>query len=217
MVRGKEFDDLAVVRAARDLFWERGYASTSLSDLLTATGLSKSSLYQTYGSKRGLFGRAAANYTDEFVGLRLAPLGAPDAGVAEVVACFDGLIEYLRSAPQAQVRWGCMMVNIAVGLADLDEAAAVVVREFQRRMCDGYARALAGAVEDPERTARVLTAGWIGTTVLAHLDPALAADHAEALIADLRTEKALTLPSASGPRRRSDPGDPSRGRARAGS
>ena len=58
MGRHKQFDDTVVVRAARDVFWQRGYASTSLADLEAATGLSRSSMYQTYGSKRGLFDRA---------------------------------------------------------------------------------------------------------------------------------------------------------------
>lgn len=186
MARRKEFDDLEVVRAARDLFWEHGYASTSLAQLQAATGLSKSSLYENYGSKRGLFARAVANYTEEFIDVRLKPLEVPDPGVAELIACFDGLASYLRSAPDHQARWGCLTVNVAVQLSDLDYTAAGTVAAFQRRMSGGFARALNGAVPDPERVAKVLTAGWMGTLVVARLDPASAADHAEALVADLR-------------------------------
>ena len=37
------------------VFWEKGYNDTSLEDLLSVTGLSKSSLYQAFGNKHELF------------------------------------------------------------------------------------------------------------------------------------------------------------------
>ena len=67
MARSREFDDAEAVSAARDLFWERGYASTSLAQLQAATGLSKSSLYETFGSKRALFQRAADDYLSRII------------------------------------------------------------------------------------------------------------------------------------------------------
>ncbi len=99
MARSKEFDDRTAVTAARDVFWERGYASTSLAQLQAATGLSKSSLYETYGSKRALFTRAAENYLEQAITPRLAPLEAPGAGKAELAAYFSGLAEFFTAAP----------------------------------------------------------------------------------------------------------------------
>lgn len=55
MARPRSFDTAAVVRQARDAFVAGGYRGTSVEDLLTATGLSRASLYQAFGSKRGLF------------------------------------------------------------------------------------------------------------------------------------------------------------------
>ena len=46
MGRPKGYDRDDVVVAARDLFWERGYEATSISDLEQRTGLNRSSLYQ---------------------------------------------------------------------------------------------------------------------------------------------------------------------------
>lgn len=62
MPRPRKFDEAEVVDKAMQLFWEKGYRGTSPRDLMEATGLSKSSLYNTFGSKSGLFERALQHY-----------------------------------------------------------------------------------------------------------------------------------------------------------
>lgn len=74
MARPRSFDTEAVARAARQVFWARGFEATSLPDLEAATGLGRSSLYQAFGSKRGLFDAAVASYLDEVVHPLLADL-----------------------------------------------------------------------------------------------------------------------------------------------
>jgi AcrR family transcriptional regulator len=58
-----QFDDAAVIDAAMKVFWRHGYAAASINDLTEATGLSRSSLYQRFGDKDGLFREALAAYT----------------------------------------------------------------------------------------------------------------------------------------------------------
>ena len=58
MGRPQTFETDEVVRAARGVFWRDGYESASLPDLEQATGLSRSSIYHAFGSKRGLFDAA---------------------------------------------------------------------------------------------------------------------------------------------------------------
>jgi len=58
--RPKGYDRRAVLVVARDLFWEKGYEATSISDLERHTGLNRSSLYQEFGSKRDLFTRRSS-------------------------------------------------------------------------------------------------------------------------------------------------------------
>jgi len=65
MARPRQFDEEDVIRKATDLFWTKGYRDTTPRDLLKATGLSKSSLYATFGSKQGLFERAIEAYVDQ--------------------------------------------------------------------------------------------------------------------------------------------------------
>src|ERR1700761_2566080 len=56
------YDESAVLTQAVKVFWTRGYAGTAISDLVEATGLSRSSLYQRFVDKDGLFLEALAAY-----------------------------------------------------------------------------------------------------------------------------------------------------------
>ena len=68
-----EFDPDAALTDAMQLFWRKGYENTSLPDLLDAMQLSKSSLYQAFGSKQALFERCMTRYGDFMIGqLRVA-------------------------------------------------------------------------------------------------------------------------------------------------
>jgi TetR/AcrR family transcriptional regulator, transcriptional repressor for nem operon len=55
MARPKAFEPDEVVNLAMQAFWADGYERTSLQSLLSATGLSKSSLYDSFGDKHQLF------------------------------------------------------------------------------------------------------------------------------------------------------------------
>ncbi|AMZ70387.1 MULTISPECIES: TetR/AcrR family transcriptional regulator [Pseudomonas] len=59
-----QYDESAVLKAAMGVFWRHGYANASVSDLTEATGLSRSSLYQRFHDKDGLFNESLQLYTD---------------------------------------------------------------------------------------------------------------------------------------------------------
>ncbi|MCV7288530.1 TetR/AcrR family transcriptional regulator [Mycolicibacterium wolinskyi] len=60
--RPRAFDRGTALEAAMDVFWERGYEGTRVSDLTKAMGLNAPSLYATFGSKEDLFREAVAHY-----------------------------------------------------------------------------------------------------------------------------------------------------------
>ena len=78
MPRVKLFDKKEVLLKAMELFWEQGYASTSLSDLTKHLKISKSSFYDTFGSKREIFEDAFAIYRDTNVNTMLSVLDSED-------------------------------------------------------------------------------------------------------------------------------------------
>lgn len=64
MGRRRNFDEQVVVQAAAGAFLRAGYEGTSIEELVTATGLLRGSLYQAFGSKRGLFQWVGTFYKD---------------------------------------------------------------------------------------------------------------------------------------------------------
>jgi TetR/AcrR family transcriptional repressor of nem operon len=70
------------------VFWERGYSSTSLAHLQRATGLSRSSIYGAYGSKRGLYERVARYYLSEIMDPSVTAIEAEGAGSTEIATYF---------------------------------------------------------------------------------------------------------------------------------
>jgi AcrR family transcriptional regulator len=188
--RQKQFDDTTVVRAARDLFWQRGYASTSLADLEAATGLSRSSVYLTYDSKRGLFDRALRSYLDEMIWPMLAPMEATGAGREEIVNYFLAQAANLRSSPNSVLSHGCLIANTSTELNVLDADAVRVVLEYRNRVRAAIFHAFGGMAEsihDREAKAEILAAAQIGVMISARVDPIAAAKLAETVATDVKT------------------------------
>lgn len=87
MGRPRAFSESDVVASASAVFARRGFAATSVDDLVRATGVGRASLYGAFGSKDGLFqrclsGALAALGPGSASGPTSAPDGADPAGGA---------------------------------------------------------------------------------------------------------------------------------------
>lgn len=111
MARTKEFDPEAALDAAMELFWERGYAATSVADLVERLGIARASVYATFGGKHELYLKAL----DRYLALRdpavISRLAGPEPALAQVRALVR---DYVAEAVGERGRRGCFVVNAAV-------------------------------------------------------------------------------------------------------
>jgi len=64
MGRPRGFDENAALDAAMRVFWEKSYEGATLSDLTSAMGINRSSMYAAFGDKAALFRRAMERYRE---------------------------------------------------------------------------------------------------------------------------------------------------------
>ncbi len=64
MVRTRTFDPSTALSRAVDLFSSKGYADTSMEDIVRATGVSRYGLYGAFGNKQELFEQALERYAE---------------------------------------------------------------------------------------------------------------------------------------------------------
>lgn len=91
-----------------EVFWCKGYEATSMTDLLEAMNLSKSSLYQTFGNKQQLFERCLSRYAAMLSTNMEKELNAAKSGKSFIENMFDTIA---NTAQQAAGTKGCLMVN----------------------------------------------------------------------------------------------------------
>lgn len=117
MARTKEFDEQVVLEKARDLFWERGYTATSIRDLEEHLGISRSSIYLTFGGKRELYDRTLAAYREEnMTRLEKTLLRTEDLRHA-LIEMFTTAARQTHPDCKAQAR-GCYVVNATTEMAN---------------------------------------------------------------------------------------------------
>lgn len=140
MARPKQFDETQAVDAAMRAFWSAGYGGTSTQDLCAATGLGRSSIYNTFVSKRDLFERALRRYMAEKNAGVFEVLDGPGSAVDKVRALLWQVVESPEGDPL-----GCLVVNATVefGLRD-DEMAALLAADRDRRLAALVATLAAG-------------------------------------------------------------------------
>jgi TetR/AcrR family transcriptional repressor of nem operon len=147
MARPREFDEEQVVRAARERFWNAGYAATSMTDLAEATGLGKTSLYGAFGDKHALFMRIFDEYSADAIESAEAELGGPDE------TALDRIRDYLLANARGSAGnpRGCLLARGTAELASVDTEVA----ERAKQAYAGLSAVLGHAVEAAQRAGDV--------------------------------------------------------------
>ncbi|MBT2208605.1 TetR/AcrR family transcriptional regulator [Actinomadura sp. NEAU-AAG7] len=167
MARPRRFEEGRAVDAAMRAFWTAGYEGTSTRDLCEATGLGRSSVYNTFSSKHDLFVRALAHYMDERTG-RLLDLLEGDGSPKEKLRTLLLQTADLETGDPV----GCLVVNTMVEMVQRDPEIAAMVERDQRRRVE----ALRAAIE----------AGMRAGEIDAARDPAALTHYIVAIVSGMR-------------------------------
>ncbi|AZQ34586.1 TetR/AcrR family transcriptional regulator [Streptomyces cyaneochromogenes] len=191
MARTKEFDPEAALQAALELFWQRGYEATSMSDLVEHLGIGRASIYATFGNKHELYLKALERYDRAGLPPIVRELSQPGPALSAVRALVR---RYATEASDERLRLnGCMVTNAAAELAPHDPAAARSVERnwdqletvLHSTLVRAQAQGELPAGRDPLTLARLLLVLLQGLRVVgkASSDPARVRDAAEQALA----------------------------------
>ncbi|WP_067284313.1 TetR/AcrR family transcriptional regulator [Streptomyces jeddahensis] len=136
----KHFDPDAALETVVRLFWRQGVASTGIQDVVTATGLNRSSLYATFGGKQDLYRAALRRYIESRSQPAFQRLADDARGLPAVTEFFTGLIEARCSGEYAQ--WGCMISNAHAGAENSDPEVRSMLEQHHRQLRDALQEAL---------------------------------------------------------------------------
>ena len=162
---------LAILASAAPIFNRRGYAGTSIADILAATALEKGGLYNHFASKEALaletfdyaYGQVSAYFADALAGV--------ESGLPRLRAYIDAFERYCE---RPVVDGGCPVVNACVEADDalpflrervskaFHEMRGLALRNLRRAVEKGHISEAA----DCERAADFLVASLEGAVVL---------------------------------------------------
>lgn len=135
MPRTQSFDTDEAVRRARDVFWRNGFSDTSLPDLERGTGLNRSSLYNVFGSKQGLYEAVLHDYLREVVTPGLRRFEHDVVGEGALRDYFTALRRAVAEHREGAGRDGCLLLNSAGSAIVREGAVRDLVAAYHRQLC----------------------------------------------------------------------------------
>lgn len=123
MARTKEYNKEEVLDAATKVFWKKGYGSTSMNNLVNATGLNKHSMYAEFENKEGLFKACIDYYVNISTKYLIDILTKGPLGIGNIKAFFKNRVAYTLSVEFD----GCMLINTAIESEVVDDKINKIV------------------------------------------------------------------------------------------
>jgi len=162
--RPRSFEHQEVLDRALELFWRNGYRATTTRELEQHLGLSQSSIYNAFGSKRGLLLAALTSYEDRITSELLVPLEAAENGLDGVDQFFDSLTQWVTHDGKR----GCMIINLMAEDAGENEGITKRTRAYRERVRSALEKALTRSnVSDAPSRADLLYGMVLGLNIAA--------------------------------------------------
>ena len=163
--RPLEFDLDNALDLAVEMFWAKGYEATSLSDLLSGMNISRSSFYQAFGSKHGLFELCLIRFRERQVARMRAALDGAATAKRFIRSMLAAIVSDAASMDTPK---GCLIMNTATEFAGRDASVARLVSHATSDFADVFAAAVRRAQHEgdisPEKDAEAL-ARYIVSTI----------------------------------------------------
>ncbi len=164
MPRTKSFCEAEVLEKALRLFHRDGYEGVSVQDLVSHLGISRSSLYETYGSKEELFVAVIKSYRDQNAKAALHQLRAENNGYDTIRNFFQDSLLLACNDPDKK---GCLMINSIIDASkDVVPSAGQIIRDNKAEFVDALAKVIQSGQRqktinkdlEPDSTAEMLFA-----------------------------------------------------------
>ena len=158
MSRNKSFNQTEVLDKIKELFLHKGFNGTSVDDLVKATGLSRSSLYDTFGDKENLFKETLLLYREGGTQAMIEQIETS----ADIKKTISDIFEFIREDSANNKKLGCMMVNTAIELAPHEKKISKLIDEemqdIQKALTNAIRKAQAKNKVSKKRSAEALAA-----------------------------------------------------------
>ena len=174
--RHRAFDEEQVLRKATEVFWTKGYESSTTEDLLMAMDINKGSLYNAFGNKKQLFKTVITHYAAAIFETLQNDIKMSDDPLSVIRDFFRAACDPKDLSAHLK---GCFLGNAVSELASIDselEAMAIdKLATLERIFKDGLDRAQdQGKLSvdmDTAATARYLINVWNGINVTRRMYP----------------------------------------------
>ena len=157
------------------LFWDKGYDHTTQSDMMERTGLSSSSLYNTFGDKAAIFDAVLARY-NEGIDANCAPMFDRADGLEALEVFIDRLAQHVKEPLYGSS--GCLVVATMSEGGGEAEAVDTRINYYRTHIEEAMTASLdraekAGSIlpGNAAERAAILFAIYIGAQATARVDP----------------------------------------------
>ncbi len=153
MPRPKTYATEHALHACMQVFWQHGYARSSMRQLEQATGLSAGSLYHAFGSKEQLYQQALEHYLNTVINTRITRHLQRHASIVE------GIEQFLTSVVHADWKLAplqsCLLVNSAAELGQEKPDIGITIQAGFRRIHQALKTAIQRAQQCEELNAQL--------------------------------------------------------------
>ncbi|TDI80672.1 MAG: TetR/AcrR family transcriptional regulator [Bacteroidetes bacterium] len=131
MPRTEVFDREEVLEKAKNIFWFKGYNGTSMQDLVDATGLNRSSIYNSFGNKMELYLQTLKKYQGDISDLFDKANKQERNAIETIGLIFLYVLEDILEDTEEK---GCMLINCRTEMGNHDNQLHELLEADQERL-----------------------------------------------------------------------------------